>query len=130
MPSDGTTIGSGHRLGYLSFYGRAGTGGIAQAGASISAQATAAWTSTSCPARLNFITTVTGATVPDTRALIGELSDGVGFRILGKLLRIDTAKTPASAGATGNTGEICWDASYIYICTATNTWKRAALSSW
>lgn len=37
-------------------------------------------------------------------------------------------KTPASAGANGVAGTICWDANYIYICVATNTWKRAALS--
>jgi len=30
--------------------------------------------------------------------------------------------------ATGITGQISYDASYIYICTATNTWKRAALT--
>jgi hypothetical protein len=45
-------------------------------------------------------------------------------------LKIATAKTPASASATGTAGEICWDTSYIYVCTATNTWKRAALSTW
>lgn len=38
--------------------------------------------------------------------------------------------TPASASATGTAGSICWDADYIYVCTATNTWKRAALSTW
>ena len=38
--------------------------------------------------------------------------------------------TPASATATGIAGEIAWDADYIYVCTATNTWKRAALSTW
>ena len=38
--------------------------------------------------------------------------------------------TPASATAAGTAGEIAWDASYIYVCTATNTWKRAALSTW
>lgn len=37
---------------------------------------------------------------------------------------------PASAGASGVTGEIRVDASYIYICTATNTWKRAAIATW
>ena len=46
------------------------------------------------------------------------------------VIRIRTAKTPASASDTGNAGDICWDASYIYICTATNTWKRAAISTW
>jgi len=45
-------------------------------------------------------------------------------------IRVRTAKTPASASATGNAGDICWDASYIYVCTATNTWKRAAITTW
>lgn len=39
-------------------------------------------------------------------------------------------KTPASAGATGTKGEITWDADYIYICTATDTWERVAIASW
>ena len=38
--------------------------------------------------------------------------------------------TPASAGAAGVTGTLSWDASYIYICTATNTWKRVAIATW
>jgi hypothetical protein len=45
-------------------------------------------------------------------------------------IRLRTARTPASATATGTQGEICWDANYIYVCTATNTWRRAALSAW
>ena len=44
--------------------------------------------------------------------------------------RVRTAKTPASASDTGTTGDICWDASYIYICVGTNTWKRAAIATW
>jgi hypothetical protein len=44
--------------------------------------------------------------------------------------RITTAQTPASAGATGTAGTICWDTSYIYVCTATNTWKRVAIATW
>jgi hypothetical protein len=38
--------------------------------------------------------------------------------------------TPASATATGTTGTIVWDADYVYVCTATNTWKRAAIATW
>ena len=41
-----------------------------------------------------------------------------------------TTKTPASASATGTAGTIAWDADYIYICTATNTWKRASIGGW
>lgn len=37
---------------------------------------------------------------------------------------------PASATATGTAGDIRYDADYIYICTATNTWKRAAIATW
>lgn len=45
-------------------------------------------------------------------------------------IRVRTAQTPASAAATGSTGMICWDSNYIYVCTGTNTWKRAALATW
>ena len=37
---------------------------------------------------------------------------------------------PASATATGTTGTVQYDASYIYVCTATDTWKRTAISTW
>jgi hypothetical protein len=35
-------------------------------------------------------------------------------------------KTSTSAGTAG---QVAWDANYIYICTATNTWKRVALTA-
>ncbi|HEX7319730.1 MAG TPA: hypothetical protein VF399_05165 [bacterium] len=44
------------------------------------------------------------------------------------ILRLRTSKTPASAEASGNAGDICWDSNYIYICVATDTWKRAAIA--
>jgi hypothetical protein len=66
------------------------------------------------------------------RLLIGTSSDSGGalLQVNGDRIRIGTAKTPASATATGTTGEIAWDANYIYVCTATNTWKRTAISTW
>ena len=36
--------------------------------------------------------------------------------------------TPSSATDTGVTGTIAWDTGFIYICTATNTWKRVAIA--
>ncbi len=36
---------------------------------------------------------------------------------------------PASATATGTTGEIRFTADHIYVCVATNTWKRTAIST-
>ena len=41
-----------------------------------------------------------------------------------------SGSAPASATSTGSAGTIAYDANYIYICTATNTWKRVAISSW
>lgn len=45
-----------------------------------------------------------------------------------RLSALNTA--PASASATGTAGEIRIDASFIYVCTATNTWKRVAIATW
>lgn len=60
------------------------------------------------------------------------VSGGVGIAgatYIGGILNIATS-TPASAAASGVAGTIAWDSSYIYICTATNTWKRVAIATW
>ena len=58
------------------------------------------------------------------------LSSGIGIHIAGSTFRLAAARTPASSTATGNTGEICWDSSYMYVCVATNTWRRTLHSTW
>jgi len=45
-------------------------------------------------------------------------------------LRIRQSFTPISASDFGQKGEIAWDDSYLYVCVATDTWKRVALASW
>jgi hypothetical protein len=37
---------------------------------------------------------------------------------------------PANTSANGVAGTIRYDSSFVYVCVANNTWKRAALSSW
>ena len=44
--------------------------------------------------------------------------------------KIATSSAPATATSTGTAGEIRYDADYVYICVATNTWKRSALTTW
>jgi hypothetical protein len=68
---------------------------------------------------------------------IGTTSPTGQLDVNGNDIRIRTSQTPASSSADGYTGEIAWDANYIYICTSgdgpgggTDTWKRAALSTW
>lgn len=41
-----------------------------------------------------------------------------------------TNTAPLTSTSTGTYGEIRIDTNYIYICTATNTWKRVATSTW
>ena len=56
--------------------------------------------------------------------------DGGSPNFYANQIRVITSQTPASATATGFVGTICWDANYIYVCTATNTWKRVAIATW
>ena len=55
--------------------------------------------------------------------------DIVGTTNTGKLI-IASPTVPASAADTGITGTVCWDSNYVYVCTATDTWKRAAIATW
>ena len=72
----------------------------------------------------NYCTTTVNSTGGVTMAATGS---GARFT-LSNVLNLPT-RTPADNG-TGTAGDICWDGSYIYVCTSSNTWKRAALSSY
>jgi uncharacterized membrane protein len=52
--------------------------------------------------------------------------------LVGPLTGSVAGSVPASASATGTAGTIAWDASlnFLYVCTATNTWKRVAIATW
>ena len=45
-----------------------------------------------------------------------------------KVSALNTA--PASSTATGTLGEIRYTSDFIYVCIATNTWRRTALTTW
>jgi hypothetical protein len=74
----------------------------------------------------------TDSTSAVTGALVVTGGVGIGgtLNVGGNSIRVATAKTPASSAATGTTGDICWDANYVYVCVATNTWKRSAIATW
>jgi hypothetical protein len=65
---------------------------------------------------------VNGTRNAATLGITGDLSVGGKTNI--------ASNVPASAGAAGTAGDVAWDSDFIYICVATNTWKRAALSTW
>jgi len=74
--------------------------------------------------------------------VIGSINGAVGdttgatLRIYSPRLRLDgvvnlvTSATPASAAATGTAGDIAWNTTHLFICTATDTWKRVAIATW
>lgn len=58
------------------------------------------------------------------------VTDPIGLQVQGNgAVKISTLP-PASASAAGVAGTITWDSGFIYICTATNTWKRVAIATW
>lgn len=61
---------------------------------------------------------------------VAKFTSAGNFSITGNTLNIPSTRTPASAAAPGTAGDICWDSSYIYVCVATDTWKRVAISTW
>lgn len=44
--------------------------------------------------------------------------------------RISSASPPPTATSPGTVGEVRYDSSFVYICTATNSWVRTPLASW
>ena len=65
-----------------------------------------------------------------TNLAIMDSPTGTDFRDLRIRDLITTLATPASATAPGVAGTWEADANYIYICVATNQWKRVAISTW
>ncbi len=61
---------------------------------------------------------------------IGASDPQAALDINSDTIRLRNSNTPSSATDFGFPGEIRWDANYIYVCVATDTWKRVALSSW
>ena len=66
-----------------------------------------------------------GAAVTINNTLTDNLTVAGNLTLSGILQSPLTTKTSTS---TGTVGQVCWDTNYIYVCTATNTWKRAALT--
>ena len=84
-------------------------------------------------------TTNTGVSVTGIAAIAGDVvaTGDVGGNTVSCTLNSNAATfsvtamntPPASAVATGTEGDIRWTAGHVYLCTATNTWVRAALAT-
>jgi hypothetical protein len=85
-----------------------------------------------------FINMAVSPTFSDVDFIKARISSGTEvFKVdkLGKITATQFSITslntaPASATATGTQGEIRVTATHIYVCIATNTWVRSALTTW
>lgn len=48
----------------------------------------------------------------------------------GARFNLSAPTIPATATSVGVKGDISYDANYIYVCVATNSWKRTPLAAW
>lgn len=131
-----TVVTSGTDLGGIVFAGDDGVGFTIAA--EILAEVDGSAAVGDMPGRIVFLTTGDGANTASERMRITS-SGNVGIAttaptqkldVNDSSIRIRTSNTPASADAPGTQGQVAWDADYVYVCVAANTWKRAALSTW
>lgn len=45
-------------------------------------------------------------------------------------IQIGSSTPPSTPTSSGAQGAIRWDSTHFYVCVATNTWRRASLSTW
>jgi hypothetical protein len=74
----------------------------------------------------NTVSGLTTITVTPTTNFSNSIAVSVMATV--SALRISGGPSSPASSSTGSTGEVRWDTGFVYICTATNTWKRAALT--
>jgi len=86
--------------------------------------------------QITFSQVPTSTDVVDVRYIATTVSFGASvtgnLSITGNLTIGGLLSAPQSTkldNSTGVPGQIAWDSNYIYVCTATNTWKRVSLTS-
>ena len=118
-------------LGYvngLAYTGSAGTSNVFQQVASIDFFATGSNVAYGLGGNIAFFTADDGQGANKINQAIGiENDQSVKF-----FSNVITANTyvPSSHTAGGVTGQISYDANYIYICLGPNNWKRANIATW
>ena len=73
---------------------------------------------------------IEGGSIDDTPVGANTASTGAFTSLTCTTLGVTSPTVPSSASDTGTAGTIAWDADFIYICTATDTWRRVAIATW
>lgn len=88
------------------------------------------------PADIIAVANKTVLTRQDNQLAFRPTLDGIGIGVIEIAPLVSTQELrlastpPATATATGVAGTITWDAAFLYVAVATNTWKRVALTTW
>lgn len=119
---DGAAMASGDRLGLVVFGGARDAAHALSAGARIDAYSEGTWDGTNTAGKLCFLTAATVAGGPLERICI--TSDG--------RTRYSNQLSAPANNAACTVGDTVMDAAngFMYLCTATNSWKRATFSSY
>jgi hypothetical protein len=67
--------------------------------------------------------------LPTYSGNVTNLITSGNLAVFGNIFVLSTY-VPTLANSTGLAGQVIWDSNYIYICVATNTWKRANVAAW
>ena len=59
----------------------------------------------------------------------GDITNSSGNSIICNI-PCPTSSVPVTVTSTGTAGQLAYNSSHVYICVATNTWRRASLSTW
>jgi predicted amino acid-binding ACT domain protein len=70
-----------------------------------------------------------GVTTGNIVTPAGNLSIAGNVSITGNLI-ISNVYVPTANNSIGTKGQISYDSSYVYVCIATNNWRRANLAIW
>jgi hypothetical protein len=121
-----TTINNNSFVGWTVAARSDATNGLASA-SSIDANLANNWWGTAASSKLVVESTVVSGSITVSPVLSGRTTAGA---ILDYIDIASLVEVPASATAAGTAGQIAYDGSYIYICTATDVWRRVAIGSW
>lgn len=91
--------------------------------------------------KISELTALTTATGDDLLVIVDDPSgSAVTKKITVNSLMMNTSNVttsfirqtaaPALANSSGTIGELRFDSSYIYVCVANNSWKKASLTAW
>lgn len=72
---------------------------------------------------------VTGPTA-NFRTLLNGLNLNITQQANTITIAFAWAAVPATPTSVGTTGQLAFDANFVYICTSANIWRRAAFGSW